>query len=402
MKWINLKKIKQQMDNIKKPRAFSHLDEGGKNNKFDVYKHLAEMQSPKLSLIKPTALKAKLDEYVIGNEEAKKTLCIAIYNHYKRIYHNLANKESGNLIDKSNILLLGGTGTGKTYLLKIICQCLNVPFYIADASTLTASGYVGNDVDSVLNGLYKAACGDMQKAQHGIIIIDEIDKIRHKGHSSSVRRDVSGLDVQYELLKMIEGTTARCFPMERRNYQADNKHVDFDTTNVLFICMGAFDGMEKTIERRLNIKRIGFNKSDINGVEFDPNKVFSYTTSEDLQSYGMLRELIGRLPIITSTETLSRDAIRDILTKPQNSILNQYQWLFKIDGINLFFEEEVFDVITDYSMRNKTGARSLRTTMEKILEDYMFDMPNLDDNPNLIVTSEMAIEKLGIKEQKYG
>jgi len=386
------------MDTIKRPPAFSHLNEGGEN-KLDVYKQIAEMQSPTLSLIKPIELKARLDEYVIGNEDAKKILCTAIYNHYKRFLHNLANKESGKLIDKSNILLLGGTGTGKTYLLKTICQCLNVPFYIGDASTLTASGYVGFDVDSLLNGLYSAAGGDIKKAQCGVVIIDEIDKIRNKSQSESVKRDVSGMDVQYELLKMMEGTTVKIFPSERRIYEPSSRHVIFDTTNVLFVCMGAFDGMEKTIERRLNVKRIGYNQSNVDGNEFDPNKVFNYTTSEDLQSYGMLRELLGRLPIITATETetLSRDAIRDILTKPKNSIVNQYQWLFEIDGLNLFFEEEVFDVIADYSMRNKTGARSLRTTMEKILTDYMFDMQNQEENPNLIITGEIVREKLGIK-----
>ena len=362
----------------------------------NVYKQISEMQSPTLSLIKPSVLKSKLDEYVIGNEETKRVLCTAVYNHYKRISHNIANKENGKIIDKSNILLIGGTGSGKTYLLKTICKCLNVPFYIGDASTLTASGYVGSDVDNLLNGLYTAAGGDMNKAQHGIIIIDEIDKIRNKDQSESVKRDVSGMDVQYELLKMMEGTTIKCYPTERRSFDAGNKHVNFDTTNVLFICMGAFDGMEKTIERRLNIQKVGFKKLD-EVEEYDPNKVFSYTTSEDLQSYGMLRELIGRLPIITATETLTRDAIRDILTKPKNSIVNQYQWLFEIDGLTLSFEEEVFDAIADYSMRNKTGARSLRTTMEKILGDYMFDIQNSVDNPNLVITGEIVRNKLGIK-----
>jgi ATP-dependent Clp protease ATP-binding subunit ClpX len=379
-----------------RPPAFRNNNERVDNNKVDVYKQIAEMQSPALSLIKPSVLKAKLDEYVIGNEETKRILCTAVYNHYKRISYNTTNKDSGRAIEKSNILLIGGTGSGKTYLLKTICQCLNVPFYIADASTLTASGYVGNDVDTILNGLYTAAGGDLKKAQQGIIIIDEIDKIRCKEQSSSVRRDVSGMDVQYELLKMMEGTVARCYPNERRNQDAGFKHVDFDTTNVLFICMGAFAGMEKMIERRLNVKRVGYNKPE-EIKEYDPDKAFSYTTSEDLQSYGMLRELIGRLPIITATETLSRDAIRDILTKPKNSITNQYQWLFEIDGINLSFDKDAFDAIADYSTINKTGARSLRTTMERILNDYMFELPNSDDNLNITITGEMVREKLGMK-----
>jgi len=375
------------------PRKFSRLNE---NNRIDVYQQIAEMQSPTLSLIKPAELKQRLDEYVIGNEETKRVLCTAVYNHYKRILHNIRNKESGRLIDKSNILLIGGTGSGKTYLLKTICQCLNVPFFISDASTMTASGYVGSDVDNVLNGLYTASGSDLSKAQHGVIIIDEIDKIRHKGQSESIKRDVSGMDVQYELLKMMEGATIRCYPAERRSYEAGNKHVDFDTTNVLFICMGAFDGMEKTIERRLNVKKIGYNKPEENE-EYYPDQVFSYTTSEDLQSFGILRELIGRLPIITATETLSRYAIRRILTEPKNSIVNQYQWLFEIDGLSLSFEEDAFDAIADYSMINKTGARSLRTTMEKILNDYMFEVPNSENHPNIIVTGKMVREKLNLK-----
>jgi ATP-dependent Clp protease ATP-binding subunit ClpX len=364
-------------------------------NRVDVYKKIAEMQTPSLSLIKPSALKQKVDEYVIGNEETKRVLCTAVYNHYKRIAHNTEKGENGVSIDKSNVLMIGGTGSGKTYLLKTICQSLNVPFYIADASILTASGYVGQDANMVLTGLYTAAGGDVSKAQQGIIIIDEIDKIRSKGENVSVKRDVSGMDVQYELLKMMEGSIVRCTPNERKDYSASNRHVDFDTANVLFIFMGAFDGMEKIIERRLNIKKIGYNESD-ESKEYDHNKVFSYTTAEDLQNYGMLRELIGRLPIITSTETLSREAIRKILTEPKNSIVNQYQCLFEMDGIKLSFENEAFDIIADYSIKNKTGARSLRTTMEKVLGDYMFEIPELKDN-KLIITGEIVKEKLNIK-----
>jgi len=382
---------------IQKPAAFTNSGGAKQNNEsLDWYKSIAQMQTPTLSLMKPSALKAKLDEYVIGNEETKKVLCTAVYNHYKRIAYNAANKESGKTIDKSNVLLIGGTGSGKTYLLKTICQCLNVTYYIADASTLTASGYVGSDIDSLLGGLYTAAGGDMQKAQNGIIIIDEIDKIRNKNQSESIKRDVSGLDVQYELLKMIEGVTMKFIPTERRNNDPAARHVNFDTSNVLFICMGAFDGMEKTIARRLNVKKIGYNNQTlIDGAEFDESKIFNYTTSEDLQTYGMLRELLGRLPIITATESLSRDTIKDILTKPKNNIVNQYQWLFEIDGINLSFEEEAFDIITDYSIRNKTGARSLRTTMEKILTDFMFEE---QDNKNLVITADIVKEKLNIKE----
>jgi len=360
------------------------------NMTMKIEERVVETLSPNLRLIKPHILAEKIKEYVIGNEDAIEILSTAVYNHYKRIVHKNPEVE----IDKSNVLLLGGTGSGKTYIAKTICKCLNIPYYIGDASTLTASGYVGSDVDTLLSGLFFAANGNIEKAQQGILIIDEIDKITNKEENISITRDVSGIDVQYELLKIMEGTVRQIQPGEKRKHP-EKPTMDFDTTNVLFICMGAFEGLEKIIEKRLNIRKIGY-QNDKGKKKYDPNKVFSYVNQDDIRSYGLIREMIGRLPIITSTDILSKETLKDILTKPKNSIVKQYQELFNMDNCELIFEENALEIIADYSIKNKSGARSLRTTLEKILQKYMFTIPKTEET-TVIITENIVKEKLDIE-----
>jgi ATP-dependent Clp protease ATP-binding subunit ClpX len=343
-----------------------------------------------MNFIKPHILAEKVGEYVIGNEEAIRVLSTAVYNHYKRI--TSANKDVE--IDKSNVLLMGGTGSGKTYIAKSICKCLNVPYYIGDASTLTASGYVGSDVEMLLNGLVAAADGDIMKAQNGVLIIDEIDKITAKSENISITRDVSGIDVQYELLKIMEGTVAKIQPGEKRKHP-EKPTMDFDTTNVLFICMGAFEGLEKIIEKRLNIRKIGY-RNDEGKKKYEENKVFTYVNQDDIRSYGLIREMIGRMPVITSTDILSKEVLKDILTKPKNSIVQQYRELFKIDNCELTFEDEALDIIADFSIKNKSGARSLRATLEKILQSFMFEVPKTNIC-SVNITGDIVKEKLDIE-----
>ena len=355
-----------------------------------IEERVAQTVLPNLNLIKPHILAEKVSEYVVGNTNAIQILSTAVYNHYKRLVHSDPEVQ----IEKANVLLMGGTGSGKTYIAKTICKCLNVPYYIGDASTLTASGYVGSDVDTMLSGLFMAADGNIEKAQQGILIIDEIDKITNKSENISITRDVSGIDVQYELLRMIEGTVAKIQPGEKRKHP-EKPTIDFDTTNVLFICMGAFEGLEKIIERRLNIRKIGYNE-DKGKKTFDTDKVFTYANQDDIRSYGLIREFIGRLPVVTSTDILCKDTLKKILTEPKNSIIKQYQELFKMDNCELTFEDEALETIADFSIKNKSGARSLRATLEKILQIYMFTVPKTGDTL-VNITNEIVKEKLGIE-----
>jgi len=357
---------------------------------FSVEGKVAENLLPNLNLIKPHILAEKVSEYVVGNENAIQVLSTAVYNHYKRITHDDQEVQ----IDKSNVLLMGGTGSGKTYIAKTICKCLNVPYYIGDASTLTASGYVGSDVDTLLSGLYSSADGNIPKAQQGILIIDEIDKITNKEENISVTRDVSGIDVQYELLRIMEGTVAKIQPGEKRKHP-EKPTIDFDTTNILFICMGAFEGLEKIIEKRLNIRKIGYNE-DKGKKSYDADKVFTYVTQDDIRSYGLIREFIGRMPVVTSTDILCKDTLKRILTEPKNSIIKQYQELFRIDNCQLTFEPEALETIADYSIKNKSGARSLRATLERILQTYMFEIPKTGQE-HVNITNDIVKDKLNIE-----
>ncbi len=327
-------------------------------------------------LKKPREIKAFLDDYVIGQDQAKKQLSIAVYNHYKRILH--AQDENREVeIEKSNIIMIGETGTGKTLLAKTIAKQLNVPFCIVDATILTEAGYVGEDVESILSRLLMVADYDVEKAEKGIVFIDEIDKIARKSDNPSITRDVSGEGVQQGLLKLLEGSIVNVPPQGGRKHP-DQKYIQVNTQNILFIAGGAFDGMNEIIERRLNKQAIGFSKEKLNKTE-DEDYILSQINAIDLKSFGLIPELLGRFPIITYLEKLTRDVLVRIMKEPKNSIINQYTELFKMDNVKLEFTDKAIEEIVEETMNKGLGARGLRGTTEKILEDFMFDIDNKED-----------------------
>jgi len=324
-------------------------------------------------LKKPREIKAFLDEYVIGQNQAKKQLSIAVYNHYKRILH--AKDENREVeIEKSNIIMIGETGTGKTLLAKTIAKQLNVPFCIVDATILTEAGYVGEDVESILSRLLMVADYDVEKAEKGIVFIDEIDKIARKSDNPSITRDVSGEGVQQGLLKLLEGSIVNVPPQGGRKHP-DQKYIQVNTQNILFIAGGAFDGMNEIIERRLNKQAIGFSKDKLNKTE-DEDYILSQINAIDLKSFGLIPELLGRFPIITYLEKLTKDVLVRIMKEPKNSIVNQFTELFKMDNVILEFTDKAIEEIVEDTMNKGLGARGLRGTTEKILEDYMFNIDN--------------------------
>ena len=350
------------------------------NNKFDL---------DGIQLLKPKQIKEFLDQYVIGQDRAKKILSVSVYNHYKRLTQHVSSDDTE--IEKSNIILVGETGTGKTLLARTIARMLHVPFTIVDATVLTEAGYVGEDIESLLTRLLQAADYNVEAAERGIVFIDEIDKIARKSDNPSITRDVSGEGVQQGLLKLLEGSIVNVPPQGGRKHP-EQKLIPVDTKNILFVCGGAFDGIERKIANRLNTKVIGYSAAkEVDRIERE--NLLQYVAPQDLKSFGLIPEIIGRLPVLAYLDPLDRNTLRNILTEPKNSIIKQYKKLFEIDGIELEFDNEALDYIVDKAVEFKLGARGLRSICESIMNDAMFDMPS-EEVEHLMISADYAAEKL--------
>lgn len=340
-------------------------------------------------LLKPAEIKAHIDQYVIGQDDAKKVLSVAVYNHYKRLSQKIDKDEVE--IEKSNIMLVGETGTGKTLLAKTIAKILHVPFCIVDATVLTEAGYVGEDVESILTRLLQAADYDVAAAERGIVYIDEVDKVARKSDNPSITRDVSGEGVQQALLKILEGTVVNVPPQGGRKHP-DQKMIPVNTNNILFICGGAFDGIERKIANRLGTQAVGY-KVKRESIDLDLKNLYKYITPQDLKAFGLIPELIGRVPVLTHLNPLDVNALRNILTEPKNSLLRQYTKLFEYEDVKLVFEDEVLEFIVNKAMEYKLGARGLRSICEAIMLDAMYDTPSDESRTELHITLDYAIEK---------
>lgn len=339
-----------------------------------------------ISLPKPAEIAAKLSEYVIGQDKAKKALAVAVYNHYKRILAAESGDDNDVELQKSNIIMIGPTGSGKTLLAQTLAKILDVPFAIADATALTEAGYVGEDVENILLKLIVAADYDLERAQRGIIYVDEIDKLARKTDNPSITRDVSGEGVQQALLKILEGTVANVPPQGGRKHP-QQEFIQFDTTNVLFICGGMFDGLDKIIQRRIGEKTIGFNSDIVSTKNMDPH-ILDHIQAEDLLRYGLIPEFIGRLPVIATLDELSIDALIDIITKPRNAIVKQYKKLFDMDGVELEVTDDAIRRVAEKALERKTGARGLRAILETVMTDTMFEIPSRPDIKKVVITAD--------------
>ncbi len=366
-------------------QAFQILQEEKKTKESD--------EKPSFNLIKPKEMKKYLDQYVVGQDEAKKVISVAVYNHYKRLMQK-TDVDDEVIIEKSNIMMVGETGTGKTYLARTLADMLQVPFCIADATVLTEAGYVGEDVESILTRLLQAANYEVESAERGIVYIDELDKISRKSDNPSITRDVSGEGVQQALLKLLEGTSVNVPPQGGRKHP-DQKMISINTQNILFICGGAFDGINRIIESRLNTTPLGFtsNSESQERHNVEDENILRFINAQDLKRFGLIPELIGRLPVLTYLDPLDKVTLRQILTEPKNALTKQYTKLFEMEGVKIEFKKSALDYIVDKAIEFKLGARGLRSICEAIMNDAMFEMPSDKDMKELIITKEYAIEK---------